>query len=459
MRVLEELAGRGKLLCPETRLPALVSDGRLVSPSGRDLGDVVGPLNLLSAFRDSLQPSEVPAAFVEKVRTHLELPPSADAEIAQAIAASGARFEASHLSAEARVLAERFGMPAFDLAKPAPASEPAGVAAAIGRMFARPQGEMRVEHVRDYVGERLTMGREVWRSVRVRNGGAEPLAASGSGAVRIETRWTSADGREIPQSGTSVELPADIEPGREITLILRIRAPAECGRFNLTIEACAPGARAAPIAILPVQSIACELPVLEHDYFPVLLEYGPDHHESAVHLLDFIGKRYGGRRLTTLEIGGGVAPTGHSVAAHGNHVVSTDISHAQSILGALYFKHRMPQLAESLAFVSCDGIDLPFGDAAFDGVMLFAAFHHFAEPLALLEEAKRVTARDGFIYLGCENCVPNPADSQYREELRRGINEQMWTLEETTAMVRGAGLRVAQARVDFHSLKVALVKP
>lgn len=457
MQVLEALAVRGKLLCPETRRPAVVKSGRLVSPAGRDLGDLAGPLNLLGAFRDSLSASEVPAAFVEKVRAHLELPSSADAEIAQAIAASGARFEEAHLSAEVRVLAERFGMPAFDLGEPAAHSEPGPVATAIGRIFSRPNAELRVEHVRDYVGERLTRGGEVWRSVRVRNAGQEPLAASGNGAVRIDTRWAFADGREIPQSGTSNELPADIEPGREITLILRVRAPAECGRFKLVIEASS-GGRKAAIATLPVQSIACELPVLPHDYFPGLLEYGPDHHESALHLLDFMEKRYRGRKLTTLEIGGGVAPTGHSVAAHGNQVVSTDISHAQSILGALYFKHRMPQLSESLAFVSCDGIDLPFADDAFDGVMLFAAFHHFAEPEALLEEAKRVTGDDGFIYLGCENCVPNPADAQYREELRRGINEQMWTLEETTALVRRAGLRVARARVDFHSLKVALVK-
>ena len=65
---------------------------------------------------------------------------------------------------------------------------------------------------------------------------------------------------------------------------------------------------------------------------------------------------------------------------------------------------------------------------------------------------------EGFIFIGMETCAPNPADAQYREELRRGINEQMWTLEEFTAFFRDAGLAVAQARVDAHSLKVGLRK-
>jgi ubiquinone/menaquinone biosynthesis C-methylase UbiE len=312
-------------------------------------------------------------------------------------------------------------------------------------------------------GARLMTGQEVFRSVRVRNSGNAMLRASEPGAARIETRWTTAEGAPLPTLVVSNELPVDIEPGREITLILRVRAPAEAGRFTLNVVLLVPGEPAATVAAIPVETISCELPVFEYSYFPDLLEYGPDHHVAMLETLEFLKQQYPAKSTAVLEIGGGVHPTGHAIAAHGHRahghrVVSSDISHSQSILGTLFFQHKMPALAESLAFISCDGTELPFGDEAFDGVMLFAAFHHFADPLALLAEMKRVIRPDGFIFLGCENCAPNPADPQYREELRRGINEQMWTLAEFTDFFRKAGLRVVRARVDRHSLKVGLVR-
>src|SRR5207244_1284884 len=103
-------------------------------------------------------------------------------------------------------------------------------------------------------------------------------------------------------------------------------------------------------------------------------------------------------------------PTGHSLAERGHRVVASDISHAQSILGTLYFHLKKPALDESLGFISCDGTDLPFADSSFDGVMLISAFHHFADPPALLREIRRVIRPEGFVYIGCETCAPNPAD-------------------------------------------------
>jgi demethylmenaquinone methyltransferase/2-methoxy-6-polyprenyl-1,4-benzoquinol methylase len=177
-----------------------------------------------------------------------------------------------------------------------------------------------------------------------------------------------------------------------------------------------------------------------------------------VEAAEFIAQRFGDRALSLLEIGGGVHPTAHALALRGHRVVSSDISHSQSILGTLYFRHKMPALDDSLAFVSCDGTRLPFAQGAFDGVVLFAAFHHFAEPVRLLREIRRVTRPEGFAFLGCDPCMPDPTDAEYRAELRRGINEQMWTLEEFAGFFRAADLEVARARVDGQSLKVALVK-
>jgi len=461
MHVLAGLASRRKLLDPDTRQPVEVRDGRLVSPGGRELGRLPGPLNFLRAAATPIDPAAVPREEIERVRAHLELPPgeSVEREIAQALAATGTRFDQAHLSAEAQMLAERFRIAEFRLDRP-PVEKQAGARqgflARIGRALGQADAAAapRLEHLSNSVGSLLRAGAEVRRSVRVRNAGG-PVAA---GAAAIETRFIGADGSVAPDTTCSTPLPVDLAAGREITLILGLRPPAKTGRHTLRCNLAVPGAAAEPFLEVAVEVAAIDPPGFDYDYHPDALEYGQDHHVAAHFLLEYLKGAHPGQAAEILEVGGGVHPTGFGIASHGHRVVSTDISHAQSILGSLFFRHKMPQLDDSLAFVSCDGMDLPFGDEAFDGVMFFAAFHHFADPVALLKEARRATRPGGFVYIACDACVPEPADAMYREELARGINEQVWTLAEYAGFFRAAALRVARARVDFHSLKVILVR-
>jgi ubiquinone/menaquinone biosynthesis C-methylase UbiE len=460
MHVLEGLARRRKLLNPGTRQPLDVRDGRVLAADGRELGRLPGPLNLLPAAEQTMDPAHVPRDEIERVRAHLELPPggAVDAEIARAIAATGTRFGQAHLSAEANMLAERFKIPEFQLDRPpvAPGPERAGLMARIGRALGREEREAapRLEHLSNSVGGQLRAGVEAHRSVRVRNtGGALPAAGAS-----VETRFVTAEGTPAADCVVANALPVDLAPGREITLILKVRVPARAGRYTLRCHLAAPGASAQPFLELPVDASPCDPPSFDFEYHPELLEYGNDHHIAAHFLLEYLKQAHPGKAAEILEIGGGVHPTGFGIATHGHRVVSSDISHAQSILGTLFFRHKMPHLDQSLAFVSCDGTELPFGDEAFDGAMFFAAFHHFADPVALLKEVRRATRPGGFVYIACDCCVPEPADAMYREELARGINEQVWTLPEYTGFFRAAGLRVARARVDFHSLKAILVR-
>jgi ubiquinone/menaquinone biosynthesis C-methylase UbiE len=380
-----------------------------------------------------------------------------------AIAATGTQFREAHLSAEARILAERFGMPGFGLSRAGAVprvSTMERLAAGVRRAFTPAPAPLdRLEHLSNSVGERLTMGQEVYRCVRVRNAGTTVLRSSEAPVASVQMCWFAPEGRPLPECTLANELPIDLEPGREITLILRLRAPALPGRFELRAHLAVAGhAIDPPFLSIPVQIIRCELPVFEYEYFPDVLEYGPDHHIAMVETVEFMARHYPGKSLLLLEIGGGVHPTGHALTAHGHRVVSSDISHSQSILGALYYRHHRPDLEGSLAFASCDGTHLPFADGAFDGVVMYSAFHHFAEPLALLHEMKRVSGPRGFIFFGAETCAPDPTDLAYRAELARGINEQMWTLVEYTDFFRQASLRVARARVDHNTLRAGLMK-
>lgn len=467
MNVIEELVSRQKLLSPKTRAPLRVEDGRVLSHEGRDHGPVQGPLDLLKARSETLDAAHVPPGDVARMREQLGLAQSdrVDAEIARAIAATGDRFEHPHLSAEARILADRFRMADFAVSRPGQGRLSRALKGGLGRIasLARLRSASRdtaLRHISNSVGTRLVRGQEVFRSVRVRNSGRRSLAAAGGTQAFIDVLCTPALEGAQNAAASRTSLPVDIEPGREITLILRVRTPESVGEHLLEFVLSVPSQGVAQSFLrLPVEVVAAPLPTIEHTFFPQVLDYGAEHAVAMVEAVEFLKEAYPGQGMFFLEIGGGVHPTGHSLVEYGHRVVSSDISHSQSILGALYFRELRPELTDSLAFVSCDGCELPFAEAAFDGVMMFAAFHHFADPHGLLREIKRVVRPGGFVFVGCENCKPDPTDPQYREELRRGVNEQMWTLEEFAAFFGEAGLQVRRARVDGNSLKVGLIRP
>jgi ubiquinone/menaquinone biosynthesis C-methylase UbiE len=451
VQVLEEIAAARKLLSPRTGEPLEVRGGRVVSADGTDFGPVAGPLNLLVDYEDTIDVASVSSADVARVRASLQLDstPEVDAGIAQAIATTGMRFGQAHLSAESAMLEERFRAPEANSAR---ATVPPAPRRGWLRRAKPPAVDARFELLSHSIGERLTAGVEVWRSVRVRNLG--PASVPGASDYTVSSFFLDNAGKVVAGTEIPTTLPVDIAAGREMTLIVRIRPPSVPGAFQLCVSL----VRQAPFLRVPVQVIPCELPVFAYEYYAEALEYQSDHHMAMVEMIYFLREQRPGQSALVLEIGGGIHPTGHSVAQHGYRVVSCDVSHAQSLLGSLYFRQKMPDLDESFAFVSCDGTRLPFGDSTFDAVMMVSAFHHFPDPVGMLEEMKRVTGPRGLIYLAGEVCAPNPGDERYHDDLRHGINEQMWTLAEFTEFFRRAGLRAARARVDYNSLKVGLVR-
>jgi SAM-dependent methyltransferase len=462
MSVLERLAREGNLLCPRTGAPLEVRDGRIVSREGEDHGAQQGPVNLVIPSAQKLDPAWISDEDVRRVRAHLELPdtPEMAAGVREALAATGLVLGDAHLSAEVRLLAERFNIPQFDFARHFESGE-GRLARWAGRArdVFRPRDEAYVlEPLSESIGDALTAGHEIYRSVRVRQAGHRALHRPGEKhPAAIVATWKAQDGTVATDATLETPLPVTLEPGREITLQVRLRAPAKAGTYTLQLALRIDGKEAlAPFLEKPVRSILCELPVFEYEYFEPMLEYEADHRVALEELARFFAARPGPRRL--LEIGGGVHPTGQGLAWEGHEVVSCDVSPAMCMLGHLFFRARYPELDERLGFLACDAARLPFADASFDGVVLFAAFHHFADPIGLLREAKRVVRGDGFVYIACDGCVPQPSDPIYVQELERGINEQVFTLSEYRGFFRATGWRVARARVDSHSLKAILVR-
>ncbi len=447
--VLAHLLASRALTCPFCGSPLASTPGGIgCVPCRRDFGSGSGPLTMLDVHSDV--GSEASLELVESIRTGLQLPETAAMRdlVREAIAATGAKLDGAHLEAESRLLAERMGLPPPDAGASEPAPKP--VAARRWPWTRRPTlaRDARLEFVRHFIGPNLTAGAKVLRSIRVRNCGTETLQAE---AVDAKVR-ASFEG-----AGGSLELtalPVDIAPGQELTVIAAIRAPDAPGPATLRIALGSPEAERQNVTEWALQVIPCETPLFDFEYHAALPGYGDDHHVAFVEGTQFIAGRFGERKLDIVEIGGGAHPTCHAFAAAGHRCVNADISHAQSLLGTAWFDLHRTDVAPNLAFVTCDGLHLPCAAASVDAVMFFSAFHHFSDPVALLAEARRILRPGGFAYIACDRCVPDSTDETYRLELRRGINEQMWTLAEYAEIFRQAGLRVERARIDFFSLKV-----
>jgi SAM-dependent methyltransferase len=405
-------------------------------------------------------------AFVGNVLGKLGVPDSAanrDAALAalqdtQLVLADGA------LSAEIADLADRLAITA-----PGPgfgAKSKVRPLAALTRLADWVEGRRRkpvpnVAILHHFIGRSLPSNRTAHRSFRLHNLGPTKLAAAGPGAGTVIATWHDPAGRELPALRTAASLPVDLEPNRSLTVIVPLRTPEATGSCTLRVGVEASGtgcgersACSIPVEITATGAFPSAIAVSAIEY-----AYVDDHHQGNVLLRDFLLRRFAGRRLRLLEIGGGIHPQVANTTWMGHQVVATDVSAAMGRLGRLvYSQQSAPSAIEQglLTFVACDANALPFADQAFDGIGMFAAFHHFAEPDRFLRGLRRVLAPGGFVALMCEPCAPHLADEAYLRDLRKGINEQSFAPEEYLEIFERAGFGVLEGRIDAGSLKVIL---
>jgi SAM-dependent methyltransferase len=93
------------------------------------------------------------------------------------------------------------------------------------------------------------------------------------------------------------------------------------------------------------------------------------------------------RRKNVLDLGCGYGGYTQALEEIGAHGVALDLS----IQPDFPAKHFFP--------VQGDALHLPFVEAAFDGVFCASLIEHVAEPMTLLQEIRRVTRPDGWVYL------------------------------------------------------------
>ena len=448
MPLVEELAARRLILCPQSRLPLSISaDGRFAEAAGRRWSLKNGALDLYGDYRGEAPAARVPKDFTLAVAKVLRYPqtPEMLAAVEAAIADTALVAGDSAYTAEILELSDRLGI------------APSG-----GLPPAAPAGECnrapRIAFERTFIEPVLPASRRIRRSVRIRNEGPTTIASTGTRPVMLSYHWLDTFGNTVHWDGMRTKLLVPIPPGGSLTVICDIETPASPGWYRLQFQPLVEGERwiAGDLLTIPVTVDATAPAVFAPAQTGQNFDYGHDHAVGLGLVAQHVAKTASSSRKLILEVGGAIHPQAASLVAHGCDVVAIDISFPMSQLGQLYFDHVETEKKGHIAFLACDAHDPPFPEAMFDGVTIFAALHHFADPRRLLANLRRVVKPGGFIAVMCEPCVPDPTAEMYLRDLEKGINEQCWTIEEHGEIFLAAGLKPVQAQVDVASLKVIL---
>jgi SAM-dependent methyltransferase len=121
-------------------------------------------------------------------------------------------------------------------------------------------------------------------------------------------------------------------------------------------------------------------------------------HEDPSHLdalMDLLDMRPGGRYL---DLGTGNGYLAFEMVRRFPDIGVTGADIARRSIEANR-RLQQEQGLRNLDFVAYDGVELPFGDAVFGGVISRYAFHHFPDPAASVRELHRITDAQGFVVL------------------------------------------------------------
>lgn len=155
--------------------------------------------------------------------------------------------------------------------------------------------------------------------------------------------------------------------------------------------------------------------------------------------------------MSVLDIGSGVGgPARYLAAAYGCRVVGVDLSEP-FVEAARYLTRRTGQ-AEQVSFHTASALDLPFGDAGFDAVLLQHVAMNIADRPALYREIRRVLKPGGrfatfdIVRAGDEPHYPVPW-------ARTPETSFLLTAAATGAAVEAAGFRTLIWQDDTETAK------
>ena len=307
-----------------------------------------------------------------------------------------------------------------------------------------------------YFLDPLPPNQTVFRNIRIKNMGDNPLSSSGKSPLYISYHLYDCNNNLIIRDGERTKLPIDIEPNRSMTIPLKVKTPSEKGVYILHICFVEENVRW-------FDEIAMRIPLyidnktdLPPGYFEKIKfsenqnNYEDDHKLAWSILNEYISKNYNSRILL-LEIGGGIHP--QSAFLDNCDVVNLDICPPLLELSSLYFKSVKKY---NVLNVCADANFPPLNNDLFQGVVIFSSLHHFTDPEIMLKKLQCVLQKEGFVGIFCEP-VSNTLENEItKRDLLKGINEQVFSIEEYLHIFLKAGYEPITIQVDGGSLKAIL---
>ena len=312
-----------------------------------------------------------------------------------------------------------------------------------------------------FIESKLKANKIIYRSIRIKNTSSSIISSEGNHPLLLSYHWLDDERNMIVFDGLRSPIPKVLYPGESITVITSIKTPVVKGHYVLRICPVQEHVKWLEGFVLErsIEVVENSNHMLENlKIFNQGFEFNSDQNLAKNMITTYICENYPNKKLRILEIGAGIFPQSIDLTDLNCTIISTDISFAMCQLGSLFYTHVDKKHNDNLfCFMSCNALSLPIADASIDGFIIFAALHHFPDPVKLLLYLKRFVKRDGFFAIMREPCNPNPYDPDYLRDIRTGINEQMWSIEEYSQIFENAALELEVGRIDSGcSLKVIL---
>ncbi len=397
----------------------------------------MGPYQKVNSDQDLTQKT------VTAILEALSLPPEAVGPVTEAVASSYERTGVPYIDAEIAALPSRFGI------------EVTAHQGAEKEEFDYHSED--VSFVRHYIPSQMTRGTTVYRSARIRAG--KKLSHTGSKRVGLSYTWEKADqgflsgllGSVVNARKSPVSfLPVSVTAGTEITIPIRIEVPAKKGHYTLTLYPSGAGGDVMRTSIEIVDHLET-IPT-----GPSCGDYGEDH-TAAIGVLEAFLTARGPSRI--LEVASGVNPHLLALAMAGHEVIAGDVCSNQMQVGSIFAQfHHSEGAKQRLGYIAFDAFNPPFQEEQFDGVAMFAALHHFPDPVMFLQRLATLVKPQGFVAVMSEPCDPSSLGEAYIRDLSAGINEQVFSVEEYREIFARAGLSEKIIRNDAGSLKAILIR-
>ena len=308
--------------------------------------------------------------------------------------------------------------------------------------------------VRHHIPSELAAGTQTSHNVRLRNTGDKAWTSFSLGGHVLGSKWYTGTGTSLNSEAQQTPLPTALFPGREVTIPIYLTPPSEAGEYFLRIGFSSKDDGSElidPLEIPVTVRIAPRRPYEEVQIGagPKLSDYNEDHREAIRILADAV-RKHGSQ--VGLELGGCSTPmTVHQPC----QIVNVDID-IQTLQVGRFVSNRRGH--HHVKFVCSDAHYLAFQHASFDFAAVFAALHHFSDPLTVLKNLARIVRPEGFIAVMCEPAghYRDRPDPEMQSQMEFGINEQRFSLQEYQEMFHDAGLRLESAKLDADSLKAIL---